>query len=611
MPGWRRPISGIARREGPPDFRSKDISFHDAGEGACLQFRVIAAHLILMYGGGAEPGPSKTSRAPRRKACDECHSIKVRCVPCTGGAKAELSSPEGILDPEEPPVRCQRCQRLGLNCCFSPKEVVLKRKRRKVVDATPLQRNGQSAQAPTWPSVVGTGGNFLRPVSTVEPSIDTNSLGNVAMSASTAPLAFNWPAPPAVPDLQANQWEEWFRLLGTSIGSQTGQLHPLSVEGFGSTRGLAGGREAVGHNQRGTDRSAANISAISRTDMSLDVLSDPCLNSFIPAAQNSWNRYQADTPGLAESQPTPNVVNNFAEEPMDVAPASSSLTPCRSSLAEPSDASSSLPAPSRAVGVPSSSRSPCQSLEAQLSSICVDFSAALDLCDPSRVSDASAANEKTAVIRRRQEGEKKMLGLFMRAQATWSEIEEMGQLRVVHIQKALEERGSGSEPSLSSHRGHMARTATKILEKPLSTAGSMLALSLSFQMLDALRLLDGLLDQMKSSQSSSHSEIAPSPDSVESQIASILSSVRIDSCALPPTLCAPLLGSLQEHYTHSLASSLNSVISHARDWHEYEGKGCGPHHFCAVQVQGKRVVQGLQELSKKAEERRVVRRSGL
>lgn len=391
----------------------------------------------------------------------------------------------------------------------------------------------------------------------------------------------------------------------------------------------------------------ADIQAISPSlgpnNAGLTRVFDPCLNLFAlgperpnqvptfastyPSRVNTANGHEMLTGSLersTEAGPTqsPALMSQNASGPStsplawnsiidtsntSIGAANASLPDCRSSSTKP--------------------RNSAQSVEAQLSSICVDFSAALDLCDPARVSGSAATVQDDADDRSQGEGESQLLALFVRAQDAWTQIEEMGQARIARVRQAIDERRSNGRlesladaaSEVSSGRdepgtGQTAKQqkAKQDVQKPLSTAGSMLALSLSFQMLDALRLLDGLLEKFCEQVENSVSTKTGWPTgSVASRASCILSQVKISSEDLPNSLLLPFLTSLHDHYAVSLEASLRSVISHARDWHEYEGQGCGPHHFCAVQVQGERVVDELVQMRHRADNRSRRRASSL
>ncbi|CAO1628103.1 unnamed protein product [Parajaminaea phylloscopi] len=576
----------------------------------------------------AHATPSDTTVPALRKACDECHAVKVRCVPKEEDASADAANPA-----VSGTSACQRCHRLSLRCVFSPKEVPIKRKKRKL-PAEPLQRSWEEAShaessPAAWSSLVGSSVMSEHPT-----PLNSNIAGpSVRVNGPGTALSAHWPAPPAVPDLHANQWEEWFRTLGTATAASA-----ITVRNSALQEGIDDNAVTAGNGLQSQTITPADTPIAPLSGQAAQALSDPCLDWFNPPSDgNAWSQYLGEALKTVGPMTPAQDLASFSSEMVGAAsphPSASSLSypPWRSIVSELSPASlppqgaSAAHRGSVAAEHNAPLRSPGQSIEAQLSAICVDFSAALDLCDPGRMANSAEDTDRRDASQSIREGEGQLLSLFVRAEAAWTEVENMGRARIVVVREAIQEQrkhksapghtvpeSPGETPSPESRIGpsrnplDRKRSVRGNIEKPLSSAGSMLALSLSFQMLDALKLLDGLLERESGPVGRSPADdivgstpTRPPIASVRDQAATILAPMRIDACRLPAALLVPLLTSLHEHYTLSLRSSLQSVISHARDWHEYEGAGCGPHHFCAVQVQGKRMVQELELLTEKA-----------
>lgn len=331
---------------------------------------------------------------------------------------------------------------------------------------------------------------------------------------------------------------------------------------------------------------------------------------------------------------------------------------------------------------------PDRSIEARLSSLSVDFSSALDLCDPSRMptpgEDQSLSGQRHSggepADTKRREGESRLLPLFVRADELWEEMVWWGSVRVGKVP------GSSAGPR-----------AGQRIQQPLSPAASMLTLSLSFQMLDALRLLSAIIEAQGQGRSRSREGTqgdtipacrpflaSASGDATSRSLSSLISPYRLHSSPstptnplggkdpsgaqptsapttsvpnaqsqsqaqspsslrslsapgraptssldvadpsaprapssatataaaaagdppcfpLPTSLHLPLLTALRDHYMSRFTMHLSTVIDQARVWHDVgENMGKGPHGHCAVQVQGARVLRGLDEVRRRS-----------
>lgn len=296
------------------------------------------------------------------------------------------------------------------------------------------------------------------------------------------------------------------------------------------------------------------------------------------------------------------------------------MTPDTSqSTRAPSFHDNSVLCPKRNASSPSSTRTNAHlSIEARLSHLSLEFSAALDRCDPSRKNINSGVDddgndggndrdaEAEAAQQETSKAEAHLLSLFAQADDVWCEMDRVGADRMKKMYDIIETlrkkdkdeaEGEGetqASPNIESPRPthdpskSLAVRYSKSLQGPFTSAGAMLALSLSFQMLDALRLLSSILDTANASAHSTQT------------LSTILTSFQFDAHPLNSTLHVPILASLRNHYLHRLIHKLDNVITYARTWHHLgEGMGPGPHDSCAVQIQGAKVKGDLLELSRR------------
>lgn len=572
------------------------------------------------------PSTSEPPPRPLRKACDECHAVKIKCVPLEEDTPRERDSPTTSQI-------CRRCHRLDLPCRFSPADIKTTRHRKKKrrIDAgqagvplpAPTQSNSQIFHQAHSPHQQ----QQPQPLLTQQPQ---------------APFSLNFPNPPLIPDFSSAEWEWWFRELplgGGGGSSGTGVQQPIPPANVGGFTRNGNGSSAYtpayspsslqttqstpsGYQTNGFDLQTPNTapsSTNSVADADQEALmraifgSDPCL-SFQASDVAGFAQAFATAAGASAAAATPT-----STMPTPVPGPLLSREPSWQSVAGKTESAARDQCPT--VKESSSSHAPPVShaseahlsIEARLSYLSLEFSETLHQCDPSRGGVSSheniGGNGGEVVSPRRRTAASHLMKLFARADEVWTEMDSVGADRMKKMYEVLERQSDGhisggggedtscndsndaaalsssSSSSSVSTRPPLAARYSRSLQGPFTSAGAMLALSLSFQMLDALRLLSKILNS------------TPSQKALVSMIDSILESFSFDSHPLVDSLQKPMLACLRDHYLGRLIERLDHVINYARVWHHLgEGLGPGPHDSCAVQIQGAKVKGDLEEL---------------
>ncbi|PWN29591.1 hypothetical protein BDZ90DRAFT_230453 [Jaminaea rosea] len=505
---------------------------------------------------------------------------------------------------------------------------------------------------------------------------------------------FRWPDPPATPDFGAAPWEDWFRSLGPTSTTNTpgmDQNHSASHNGAGLSSfnvgaginlgGLGGDPTAFMGCHPALHATPRTLEATTGMSNQTTMQSSPPppAESTMPKLTriNSTMSFDGRDDGRQSHQsrggptpqaPSPSMRANLAASPINASSTAPAKPTSKAAAAAPHSCGSTSAA-SLADFRPSN-------LEIRLSAISAGLSTALDDCDIDRILGSGLTRRQAR--RRRVEAERKLLMLLVEADDVWREINRLGAARMKEVEALIasdprpeasssstegEANGASSSSSSASNAdrpvalgcghnhervgGGTIPTATVTIKErmyalgkgslvePIRVTTSMLALSLSYQVCDALRLISRLLDQAGEYQGNYHDEADGSGDAdaddgeeegaendeagtednrspgdaasvataedpaVEAarRLANIISPVLIAGRALPPSLHRPLVASLWTHHGESLLASLVSTISHSQDWHHLgEGQGKGPHSFCAMQTQGARVVSSLEAL---------------
>ncbi|CAO1623045.1 unnamed protein product [Sympodiomycopsis kandeliae] len=406
-------------------------------------------------------------------------------------------------------------------------------------------------------------------------------------------FALQFPDPPLISDFSSAEWEGWFRDLPLGQNASQSQastsLHTLDKQASVNvanghylssqfTPGSASATESSQHTPASSVPSSHwTPASINSTPKTAGLTS---MNGSLPVAMSNGSHATAPLPDVDQESMLKAI---FGSDPCFSFPhgqasrndpgAGQYVNGNGSSHASTSHIPLLSPPglgdlASAAAVSSSTTTTPHLSIEARLSYLSLDFSAALDQCDPSR----STLSSDEAI---RSRAESKLMDLFARADQVWCEMDRVGSDRMKKMYKVIEEcdRNHNDDKTLAARH-------SSSLQGPFTSAGAMLALSLSFQMLDALRLLVKVINNKHTT-------------------TNFMSTFQQNSAPLPSHLEIPILQTLVKHYLDRLITKLENVINYARIWHHLgENLGPGPHDSCAVQIQGAKVKNDLQELKK-------------